>query len=225
MSSIEELEKQINSLLYIVSHDLKAPMRGTRSYMTLFEEETCEKLSEEEMTFFKKAQEEFDCLESRLEQILKLSRIRPDTIELKTIDVSTTLEEALPLVKEAFPDKKIHLNIGDLPRNILFDPRLFKDLCIEILSNSVKFNDHPDVAIEVFIKNNQWLTFSDNGIGISSDLQEDCLKLFRRLHPKGVYGPGDGFGLAFIERILNAHGKSLKIDSPNDQGIQVLISL
>ena len=92
----------------------------------------------------------------------------------------------------------------------------------EILINSfqsLRKSDSPEICVKTYNKNDKiFLEFLDNGHGVES---EDLPLLFEPLFSKKL--GQSGLGLAFVSKIVQAHGGSVKVFHANPKGLRVLI--
>ena len=96
-----------------------------------------------------------------------------------------------------------------------------KQVCINILSNAVKFTRLRDVAlIEAggHIEKNECVYFvKDNGAGFDMRFADRLFGVFQRLHSANDF-PGTGVGLASVRRIVGRHGGEVWAESAVDRG-------
>ncbi|NQV68640.1 MAG: PAS domain S-box protein [Pseudohongiella sp.] len=229
IQQVEELgllNEELEQFNYIVSHDLRAPLRAMHNYADFLTEDMEEKLDSTDRKYLaglKKAVTECNTL---IEDLLTLSKIGRDKIVIiDDVDLGEILDDVLrPLIEST--DISI-LKDSTWPR-ISTHPGLLKQILTNLISNAIKFNEsnpkqirlsHREVgdsAIELIIE--------DNGIGIDEKYISTILKPFKRLHTSEEY-EGTGIGLAIVQKAVKYLAGEMRIQSAIGEGTTVCIQL
>ena len=232
MTREREVERMKTEFLSNISHELRTPLTPIKGYAEI--------LGRKDIPPEKTAKFVDGILEStsRLERIVQLlvdfsameaGRLEPRT---KTIDLSLLVHD---LVGEWSGRSDRHQVIADVASGIppvVGDERLLKRSLEEVLDNAVKFSPYGGtVKMEVRSSNGNGrgavsVTVSDEGIGIPA---EDLDKVFSDFHQLDgsetrAFG-GLGLGLAFVQRIVEAHDGTIHVESRPDQGTKVIIDI
>jgi light-regulated signal transduction histidine kinase (bacteriophytochrome) len=118
--------------------------------------------------------------------------------------------------------RRIQITVGDLPP-CEGDPRLLKQVLINLLSNGFKYTRTQEIArIEVGALtppggHSPIYYVRDNGIGFDMRYADKLFGVFQRLHGAQEY-PGTGVGLAIVQRIVQRHGGQVWADAAVNQG-------
>src|ERR1051326_2791484 len=98
VKQIEQVNKQLNEFVYIVSHDLKAPLRGIKSLATFLEEELGNDAKPEVKELMSLLQSRADRMQSMIEAILHYSRLSTNKGEEADVDLNTLLQGIIDLL-------------------------------------------------------------------------------------------------------------------------------
>jgi PAS domain S-box-containing protein len=216
----------LENYTYVVSHDLKAPLRAIRSFSAFILEDYSEKLDETGKDYFQRIIKASTNMDELIENLLLLSRVGRKFMEVEVVELNQLLDE---IVLELEPiNKQINGTIvfHDLPKvNI---PRTWmKQLFFNLIDNGLKFNKSKTPTVEVTCgeRDNEFLfKVSDNGIGIPEKYFDRLFSLFERLHTQEEY-PGTGAGLAICKKIVQQFGGRIWIESQVDKGSTFFFTL
>jgi PAS domain S-box-containing protein len=234
MSREHELDKLKGEFLQNISHELRTPLTPIKGYAEI--------LSGTGLSQEKSAQFARGILEStqKLERIVALlvdySSIEAGLLAPRTssIDVGSMVESVSEEWSKRAPGHEIQAAIGPgLPR-VSGDERLLRRTLEEVLDNAIKFSPNGGaVRLEVMRGANGSdgstvveVSVSDEGIGIQP---EDLPTIFSDFHQLDssetrTYG-GLGLGLAFVQRIIQAHQGDVRVESQPDRGTRLTIAI
>jgi len=236
MSREREVERMKSEFLANISHELRTPLTPIKGYAEI--------LGRKEVPPDKVKKFVGGILEgtARLERIIQLlvdfsameaGRLAPRS---KPIDLGAIVEGLAQLWEGKTPKHTVVAEVTEGLPHVSGDERLLKRSLEEVLDNAVKFSPQGGtIRLEArgagAVKGERRQSFvevtvSDEGIGIPP---EDLPKIFSDFHQLDgsetrSYG-GLGLGLAFVQRILEAHGGSVSVESELDQGTRLTISV
>lgn len=232
MSREREVEKMKTEFLSNISHELRTPLTPIKGYAEI--------LGRKDIPEHKAEKFVAGILEStaRLERIVELlvdfSAMEAGRLEPRstTIDISSLVAD---LAGEWSGRSDRHVVVADVEKEVpavLGDQRLLRRSLEEVLDNAVKFSPYGGtVRMEVRSSNGSGrngvlVTVSDEGIGIPP---EDLEKVFSDFHQLDgsetrAFG-GLGLGLAFVQRIIEAHDGKIWVESKPDEGTKVKIDI
>jgi signal transduction histidine kinase len=134
------------------------------------------------------------------------------------------------------PRHKVEASVKARLPKVLGDERLLRRSLEEVLDNAVKFSPQGGTirleARSAAASNGKGsprsveVTISDQGIGIAPDELPTIFSDFHQLDGSETrtYG-GLGLGLAFVQRIVDAHAGTIRVDSEPDSGTSFTISI
>jgi PAS domain S-box-containing protein len=219
----EELARsnsELDDFSYVVSHDLKEPLRGIEAFSGFLAEDYGDKLDEQGQRYISVLRESAVGMRDLIEDLLQLSRIGRAQHEYGAVAVESLLEDVHRDLGFALKEKKVDLRLqADLP-TITCDQVRLREVFKNLISNAIKFNDKPRPVVEVACRQDDGVyTFSvrDNGIGIDEQYQEKIFGIFQRLNRREEY-EGTGAGLTICKKIVEAHGGKIWVESKDGQG-------
>ena len=213
--------KELDDFTYIVSHDLKEPLRGVKAFTKLLMEEYSKKFDKEGKEYLQTISESSSRMTGLIEDLLNLSRIG----RIKNIEPDVDFNELLLDVKKnlqySLEEKKVELKIPeDLPR-VTCDKIRISEVFSNLISNAVKYckkDVKPVVEVSFSDKGNFYeFSVKDNGIGIEKQYHDKVFQIFQRLHAKGEY-EGTGAGLTIVKKIVENHGGKIWVESEPGKG-------
>ncbi|HEU4472674.1 MAG TPA: ATP-binding protein [Flavisolibacter sp.] len=221
---LAEANKGLEAFVYLASHDLQEPLRKIRTYSTLLLETNKEKFDDKGKELLTKVVSSSERMQTMIKDILSLSTI-DESAELSVIDPSNAVNQALEDLEIKILEKNAVINIGKLP-SVVGNEAYLSQLFLNLLSNSLKFNARqPIITIKGEVKNDiAYISFSDNGIGISENNLDKIFGAFQRLHSKSDY-EGSGIGLAVCKKIVDLHGGTISVNSKIGEGTEFIVEL
>ncbi|MEH6403437.1 MAG: GAF domain-containing sensor histidine kinase, partial [Sneathiella sp.] len=169
---------------------------------------------------------------SLISEILEIAKSEAGKYEIypADVDISYEFSNAVRLLRGRFKDKDFDVitEIEDGIQSINVDPKCFRRIVINLLTNAVKFSgDDCSILIKVVRKGNFFiLSFTDNGIGIPPDQQEEVFKAFHQVESTlSKSFEGTGLGLSITKALVEKHGGSVEIESAIGAGTTIRIML
>lgn len=221
--SVDELDnknQELEQFAYIVSHDLKEPLRMVRSFLELLERRYKEQLDEKGRKYIHYAVDGAKRMSDRINDLLEYSRIGRKYTAMEEVHFGDVLDEVKTYLKAEIRNKDAEIIASDLPvaRAV---PIAINMLFQNLLSNALKYQpagNRPVININAEEKETYWqFSVSDNGIGIDPDYNQQIFSVFERLHTREAY-PGSGMGLAICKKIVEQHGGEIWVESQEGQG-------
>ena len=206
-SRLEQANRELESLSYSISHDLRAPLRAIDGFSRILEEDHAERLDGEGLRVLSVIRDSTARIGRLIEDLLALSRLGRKPMFPAAIDMFRMAQEAFEEACEAAP-RAPELTLRPLPE-ARGDAPLMKLVWLSLLGNAVKFSSTRERAvIEVSARDEGPETVycvRDNGVGFDMRYHDKLFGMFQRLHPEGEF-PGTGVGLAMVQRAVARHG-------------------
>ena len=208
-----------DEFLATLSHELRTPLTSLLGWACLLRgDPEDEKLHEKGIEAIERAAK----IQAQLiDDLLDLSRIISGKLNLKVrpVDVSSSIEAAISVVRPAANAKGIQLSYKKAPSLgiISGDSGRLQQVVWNLLSNAVKFTPkggYIEVRVEL-VDSHVRVIVTDTGEGISPEFLPQVFDRFRQADSSSTrrYG-GLGLGLAIVRHLVELHGGTVHAESP-----------
>ncbi|MGN6420434.1 MAG: PAS domain-containing protein [Pseudobacter sp.] len=233
--ALEKMNAELNSFAYVSSHDLQEPLRKIRIFAERITETELQNLTDKGQDYFHRIEKAASTMQTLINDLLSYSRTSNADRVTEIVSMNKILEEAREELKEVFEEKKALLHSDDLGQGRII-PFQFKQLLINLLSNSLKFagqgrqpviNLRHEIIMGTEIPNTtavpqqqyHHFMYTDNGIGFDNQFRERIFEIFQRLNSKEKFN-GTGIGLAIVKKIVSNHQGFIEAHGERDKGAQ-----
>lgn len=222
-------ERELNEVLYAVSHDMRAPLRAISGFADALREDLSGRLDPTSEDYLKRICASSRTLERMLEGVVILSRINRASCVIVHDNVSATCVDILRGLQEAHPRRIVSTRVTP-GMELDTDRRLLRQALEALIGNAWKFTAGVGAArIAVDIRREAGgglaIVVEDNGVGFDTHAAADRLfGLFQRFHGSDDQG-GSGVGLASALRIAHKLGGSLTCRSSPGHGATFTLSI
>ncbi len=216
----ENLLNEFDEFVYIVSHDLKAPLRAI-STLTEWIVEDIESPSEEVLENIELLKSRTDRVTAMLEGVLEFSRVERKSIAIETTNVSELINKVIKMYRA---DNVTFTVEGDWNEFDTYQDKLYF-VIQHIVKNGIDFNSKEQKIIKFKLEEKDefnYLTISDNGDGLREAEIPKIFKLFYTVRSKDEF-PSTGMGLTLVKKILEFVGGEITITSKEKVGTEVCI--
>lgn len=200
--------KDLETILHIISHDLKEPLRSIEYFSTAVCERYAGQLDEDGRDFLTRSAKSAAKMKDLLTQILQISRIRNNETPKEWISGERIVREALERLEERIKKTEARITTSGQYVNLRVDAVWAAQALINLISNAIKYTkpgEKPDIEIAAYSESDEQKGFcvKDRGIGVSKDYQEKIFVLFQRAVGDEVEGVGAG--LAIVKEVAEKH--------------------
>jgi PAS domain S-box-containing protein len=228
---VESATKLKSQFLASMSHELRTPLNAIVGFSDLLKDELAGPLNAKQKRYVENVRTGAQHLLQLISDILDLSKIEANQLDLSQEDFSLTavLPEVLSTIMPLALRKNLRLQ-NDVAANLAVhaDRIRFKQILYNLLSNAVKFTPEGGEVRLAAEQQNGFVrvSVSDSGVGIHPADQELIFEEFRQVGEttKGVK-EGTGLGLAITKRLVEQHGGRVSVESEPGKGSTFIFTL
>jgi signal transduction histidine kinase len=226
-AELRAVNEQLETFVYSVAHDLRAPLRSITGYSQLLLDDYSGGLEKTAQHLIKRVQASSEFMDKLLLDLLAFGRTARAEMELGTVPVRAAWDGAV--FQCAMQIEQSHARVetaSPLPSVCAHEATLTQCLA-NLLGNALKFvtpGAQPHVRFSAE-ENGRWvrLFVEDEGIGIPEQQQERAFRVFERLN--GTRYPGTGIGLSIVRKGVERMGGKVGVESGPGKGSRFWIEL
>ncbi len=230
----EAANKAKSRFLATMSHELRTPLNAIMGFAEVMEKEILGPIGNSTYReYSRNIHASGSHLLNIINEILDLSRIEAGRYDLheETIRLTDIAEDCQRLVKIRADAKGLHI-IEDFGANlpqVWADPRAMRQICLNLLSNALKFTPKGGriiLGVAPSEDGGQCLFVKDSGPGIPKDEIPKVLQAFGQgsLAHQNAEG-GTGLGLPIVQNLIQLHGGQFSLKSELRKGTEVMVTL
>lgn len=225
---LQQLNEQLESFSYSVSHDLRTPLRAIDGYARMLEEDHAKSLDADGIRLLGVIRENTARMSELISDLLAFARVERTAMARTEVDMRTLFTETWNRVAAQYDGRHFEFAIdGEIP-SVDGDPALLRQVVSNLLENAAKFTAQRPVAkIRVtasIVDRQAAFTVADNGAGFDMKYAKNLFGVFQRLHSSKEF-EGTGVGLALVRRIIQRHGGTISAEGEKGRGAEFHFTL
>lgn len=214
---LEAVNKELNDFAYIISHDLKAPLRGISFVADWLFEDYAEKLGEDGRENLRLLQSRARRMSQLIDGVLSYSRVEGKKEAPAPVDLNALVSEVIDLLA---PPPHITVTVENRLPVVVCGPVKISQVFQNLLSNAIRYLDKERGEIHVGCRDegDKWCFWvRDNGQGIEEAHFEKIFQIFQTLAPRDKV-ESTGVGLTIVKKIVRLYGGDVWLESQVGRG-------
>lgn len=225
--ALESANKELEAFSYSVSHDLRTPLRTIDGFSQALAEDYADKLDAQAKDYCARVRAATTRMGLLIDDLLKLSRVTRTELRRERLNLAGIAKSVASDLQKAEPLRQVEF-VFDADIQVSGDPQLLRIALDNLLGNAWKYTAKQQRARIEFGKtehNGQVAYFvRDDGVGFDPTYSERLFAAFQRLHD-GTEFPGNGVGLATVQRIIHRHGGRVWAEGAVNRGATFYFTL
>jgi signal transduction histidine kinase len=223
-----EASRLKSQFLFTMSHELRTPLNSIIGYSELLEEDLAQAPEMASPDDARRIRGAADHLLTLINEVLDLSAIESGKLTLNKapVDVGVILQEVADSVRPIGAKQGTSVSISlekDIP-SLEIDGQRLQQCALHLASNACKFTQNGQVEISASMEGESdnpklKIVVADNGIGITPEIQSRLFQPFVQVDNSATrVQEGTGLGLAITQKLAQAMGGSVELDSAPGKG-------
>jgi PAS domain S-box-containing protein len=214
---LEKRNSELDQFAYIVSHDLKAPLRAIANLSGWLEEDLEDQLTEDTRHQMDLMRSRVHRMEALINGVLQYSRVGRLRTEIERVDVEELLTE---VIDSLAPPPEFTVKVMPGMPTLITERLPLQQVFTNLISNAIKHNKRPNGQIVISVKDyTDFYEFAvaDDGSGIAPEFHEKVFVIFQTLEARDKV-ENTGVGLAIVKKIIEDKGGTISLESQLGQG-------
>ena len=208
---VELRNQELNRFSYIVSHDLKAPLRGISNLAAWISDDLPPTIDPDILANLELMRSRVTRMGGLVDGLLEYARVGSTTASLETFSVEQLLIEIVDLL--SIPDSFVVELPTELPQ-IKTHRVLLGQVLANLIGNAYKHHNYLDGRIQVLVQPDaeMWeFSVTDDGCGIAPENQAQVFDIFKTV--SSTDKSTTGIGLSIVKKIVETQGGQIKLES------------
>lgn len=214
---LKRKNEELDQFAHIVSHDMKAPLRGIDNVITWIEEDHTKELSPKVNEYIQLIRGRLIRAENLIKGLLSYARVGREMPIKELVDLNILMHD----IRENLPLRAgLTLSIQPNLPQILTERIPLQQVLSNLVSNAIKYHNKPDGIIKVYYRDQKThyeFFVEDNGPGIARNYHDKIFGIFQTLQERDAF-ESTGIGLAIVKKILDDRKQSIRVTSDAGKG-------
>ncbi len=227
-AQLEAANKELEAFAYSVSHDLRAPLRSIDGFGQALQEDYAAHLDDQGQDYLQRIRSASKRMGLLIDDLLELSRLSRGELRRQPLDLTAMARRVAEEFRRAEPGRNVEWTVAE-KLSAEADERLLAAVLENLLGNAWKFTSRrakAKIAFESVVtpEGERAYRVKDNGAGFQMDHADKLFHAFQRLHTVQEF-PGNGIGLATVQRIIHRHGGRVWAEGEPEKGASFYFTL
>ena len=218
---------QLETFVYSIAHDLRAPLRAMQGFSQLLVQDHAATLNQQGRDYANFINTAAQTMDRLLADLLSFSKISQAKIEMAPVALQTAVADALEACATEIHASHAHIECVPPWPAVVAHAATLRQVLVNLISNAVKFvaaktprvrlraEERPGGYVRIWVE--------DNGIGVPAEFQDRIFNVFQRLHTTEY--AGTGIGLAIVQKGAERMGGRAGVESAPRMGSKFWIEL
>jgi len=227
-AELGEVNAELESFAYSVSHDLRAPLRAMQGFAQALLEDYADRLDPIGQEYAHRIVAAAGHMDTLIRDLLSYSRLSRAALHLQPVSLASVVADVLTQLEGELRKREAQVTVEEPLPQVVGHYATLIQVVGNLLTNAVKFV-RPEIQPQVRVwaeEREEWIRLwvEDNGIGIAPEHQERIFRVFERLHGIEAY-PGTGIGLAIVRKGVERMGGRVGVESEPNRGSRFWVEL
>ena len=220
-AELEVANRHLEAFSYSVSHDLRGPLQSIAGFSEILAKECAEALGEKGREHLHHVRTSAQRMAELIDGLLTLSGVVGANLKRMPVDLSSLAEEVVREIRDTEAERSAEFVIYP-GMHVVGDRVLIRSVLANLVGNAWKFTSKiSNTRIEIGQMRDESgkavFFVKDNGAGFEMERATKLFNAFQRLHKQSEF-PGNGIGLATVQRIISKHGGRIWAESRPHKG-------
>ena len=224
---LQNANEQLQAFAGRVAHDLRAPVRSTRLWAQFAAEALEGGDVGQAAKYLNSTIKAIGTGTAIIDGLLALSKSDVLQLSPEEFSLGPLLETITESCRLEFCDRKFDVTM-QVAGNVMGDPVLLGIALTNLIHNAFKYSSQQtEPRLKILagpLESTYQIKIQDNGIGIDPDHKDQLFHPFVRLQTARQFN-GEGLGLTTVKKIIERHGGTVRLDSPEGVGTTATIDL
>lgn len=204
------LQKEYEEFVYIVSHDIKTPMRAIVNIATWIEDDLGSNADQDILDNFRLLKNRVERLENMMNALLEVSRVSKTKMELYEVNIPKLVDDCIKMLDNK-SNVEFHMAYHLKDEECITLGKKLEKVLFSLLDNAIRFHDKETKNVTIEITENETdyeISVSDDGPGVPEEVKDKIFSIFYTVNSKDVVDT-TGAGLTICNKIIKMVGGAL----------------
>ncbi len=213
---LNESIQSLESVCYIIAHDLRAPLRAIQGFTQIVLEDYAPLLDDKGRAITGRIMNAATRMDHLIRDLLEYARLSHVALPCCVLDLNPVVDRVIENLSGEITSKNGRISVRSLPP-VWGNETILEQIFTNLLSNALKFmNEGVVPAVEIWSERTELgprIFIKDNGIGIPVQYHTRVFEMFQRVHANEKKFSGTGMGLAIVRKGMDRIGGKVGLDT------------
>ena len=214
---LRKRNQELDQFAYVVSHDLKAPLRAIANLSSWIEEDLSDSMTEDNVHQMNLLRGRVHRMEGLIEGLLLYSRVGRIQVASETVKVEKLLAE---IIDSLAPPSGFEVKVEPGMPTFVTERLPLQQVFANLIGNAIKHNRGESGHVKISVKeldNFYEFSVADDGPGIAAQYHDKVFVIFQTLEARDQV-ENTGIGLSLVKKIVEGQGGSISLESAEGEG-------